>query len=96
MRLGHISVKDSYLSIWRGFYFHESFAKIKPSRKFPNLQFLKKEMHIVGVFTVNKNRDDPHGNVYQSFNIVTPINRIYHMTSRLVVKSRHALILINL
>ena len=45
-RLGYdfsISVNESDFAILRGFYFHETshaFAKIKPSRKFLNLQYL--------------------------------------------------------
>ena len=42
----YISKQQSDFAISRGFYFHEtshmhmwSFAKIKPSRKFPNLQY---------------------------------------------------------
>ena len=41
----YISIGESNFAIFRGFHFHEtsqmrSFAKIKPSRKFPNLQYL--------------------------------------------------------
>ena len=40
-----ISINDSDFAILRGFYFHETshmrcFAKINPSRKFPNLHYV--------------------------------------------------------
>ena len=45
-RLNYINKRQSDFDISRGFYFHEtshmrSFAKIKSSRKFPNLQDIR-------------------------------------------------------
>ena len=44
-RFTYINKRQSDFAISRGFYFHEtshmrSFAKIKSSRKFPNLQYM--------------------------------------------------------
>ena len=61
-----ISVVDSDFAISRGFYFHEtshmrSFAKIKPSRKFPNLQYPDIEMIKSTILAQHRSMSDLQG-----------------------------------
>ena len=48
--LTYINERQSDFAISRGFYFHESFAKIKSSRKFSNLQYIILVMSCMFVF----------------------------------------------